>query len=144
MEIRCEHGRLQSESCHQWQAAVTRRERLLMPTHDWVVCAVVTEEMRTPGGIITPDVDVAGSNVQELEVVAAGPTSPSQLVPGDRLKVVGKVPSFSCDGDTYYVVRDAQPGIWPVERANVGDRIEMLPTGQPFICCIIRKQGAKA
>jgi hypothetical protein len=127
------------------QATVTRLERLLMPTHDWVVCALVIEERRTPGGIITPEVaEIAGSNIQELEVLAAGPTSPSGLLPGDRLKVVGKVPTFACDGAEYFMVRDAQPGIWPVERANIGDRIELLPTGQPFIVAIIRKQEAAA
>ncbi len=123
------------------QAVVTGKARLLRPAHDWVACALMVEEMSSPGGIILPDVEVAGSNIQELEVVAAGPSCPSGLVPGDRLKVVGKVPTFSCDGDTYYMVRDAQPGIWPVERANIGDRIEMLPVGQPFIIAIIRKEA---
>jgi hypothetical protein len=121
------------------QAVITGKLRVLMPAHDWVACALQKEEMMSPGGLYIPEVEVAGSNVQELEVVAAGPACPSGLRPGDRLKVVGKPPSFSCDGDTYYMVRDAQPGIWPVERANIGDRIEMLPVGQPFIVAIIRK-----
>jgi co-chaperonin GroES (HSP10) len=117
----------------------------MLPAHDWVVCALMKEELVSPGGIITPDVShVAGSNIQELEVIAAGPSGTSGLIPGDRLKVVGKCPTFMCDGDEYFMVRDAQPGIWPVERANIGDRIEMLPVGQPFICCIIRKGELKA
>lgn len=125
------------------QATVTDKARLLFPAHDWVVCALMKEDITSPGGIFIPQTEVAGSNVEELEVLAAGPVSPSALRPGDRLKVCGKVPTFSCDGNTYYMVRDAQPGIWPVERANIGDRIEMLPVGQPFIIAIIRKDSAE-
>lgn len=125
------------------QAVETRKGRTMYAAHDWVICALQTEELTSPGGIIMPDVEVAGSNIQELEVIAAGPSGPSKLVPGDRIKTVGKCPVYSCDGDTYYLVRDAQPGIWPVERANIGDRIEMLPVGQPFIVAIIRKERAQ-
>jgi hypothetical protein len=121
------------------QAVQTEKMRLIMPVHDWVLCAVVREDIVSPGGLHLPtQTGVAGSNVEEFVVLAAGPASMSGLQPNDRIKFVGKAPTFSCDGRDYLQVRDAQPGIWPVERANIGDRIEMLPTGQPFITCIIR------
>lgn len=121
------------------QAVQTEKMRLVMPVHDWVLCAVTKEEMVSPGGLVLPTgVGVAGSNIEEFIVLAAGPACTSGVMPNDRVKFVGKAPTFSCDGRDYVLVRDARPGIWPVERANVGDSIELLPTGQPFITVIIR------
>ena len=107
-----------------------QEHRQVVPLHDWVFVARVSEEEKTEAGIIVPREGAA----EEAEVVAAGPDSASGLKPGDRVKFIGRALGMQVDGEHYYVLRDAKPGPGEMHNKANGD-----PDGPPFIICIVRR-----
>ena len=112
------------------QGTMTPLQRRLTPTADWVVFVKAKEEMRTPEGIIIPNTTAAG---EEGEVVAIGPGVTGVMV-RDRVKFVGAAISFDCDGETYYLARDAQQVVADMRNDQYGN-----PVGPPFICAVLRR-----
>jgi co-chaperonin GroES (HSP10) len=111
----------------------TRAQRKLAPCHDWVFVQPEAEMAQTPTGIWTPTVEEGGKQSPEAVVRAVGPECPSGILVGDRVRFVGIAHDFVCDGETYYLVRDAMPAPGDIRQDAHG-----LPTGTAYITCIIR------
>lgn len=109
---------------------ITPKQRRLTPTADWVVFRQAKEEFTTPAGLVLPE---NAGGAEEGDVVAIGPGVTSVLV-GDRIKFVGAAISFDCDGETYFMARDAQPVAADIRNDPQGN-----PVGPPFVCVVLRR-----